>query len=327
MNTRLMEHDRDEAAAFIARMDGDNWTDIDEAALQAWFDENPVRRGLLLRMQAEWMTLDTGPAPAERSTPQTQANDDEDNAPQSWLSRRWNRRGLMAGAAASAAALYLTFGVAAAPSNYETRVGEIRRLPLADGSVMTMNSGSQLTVNLEKEARRVELARGEAWFEVAKDTTRPFLVAAGDIQVRAIGTAFSVRRRETGVEVLVTEGVVEMTSRLGNGLRLTLRAGERAMLSANALMDYKTDQASGVDRALAWRSGMIDLDGTTLSGAAAEFNRYNRRQIVIADTTIASEQFDGLFRVNDPEGFSEAVKASLDVSVDMSDPYTIRIHR
>lgn len=327
MSTRLAEHDRDQAAAFIARMDGDNWSDGDEAELQAWFDENPLRRGLLLRMQAEWVALDAAHAQPEPSALPRQANDDGDEEQESLLSRRWSRRGLMVGTAASAAALYLAVGIARAPADYETRVGEIRRLPLADGSVMTMNSGSQLTVNLEKETRRVELARGEAWFEVAKDATRPFVVAAGDIQVRAIGTAFSVRRRETGVEVLVTEGVVETTSRLGNGLRLTLRAGERAVLSANALMDYKTDQASGVDRALAWRSGMIDLDGTTLSGAAAEFNRYNRRQIVIADTAIASEQFDGLFRVNDPEGFSEAVKASLDVSVDMSDPYTIRIHR
>lgn len=327
MNMRLAEHDRDQAAAFIARMDGDHWSDGDEAELQAWFDENPLRRGLLLRMQAEWVAMDTAQAQAEPSTPPRQANDDsDDEAQESLLSRRWSRRGLMVGTAASAA-LYLAVGIARAPADYETRVGEIRRLPLADGSVMTMNSGSQLTVNLEKETRRVELARGEAWFEVAKDATRPFVVAAGDIQVRAIGTAFSVRRRETGVEVLVTEGVVETTSRLGNGLRLTLRAGERAMLSASALVDYETGQATGVDRALAWRSGMIDLNGTSLSSAAAEFNRYNRRQIVIADTAIASEQFDGLFRVNDPEAFAEAVKASLGVSVDTSDPYTIRIHQ
>ncbi|MFD2137089.1 hypothetical protein ACFSLT_21640 [Novosphingobium resinovorum] len=108
-------------------------------------------------------------------------------------------------------------------------------------------------------------------------------------------------------------------------LRMKLEAGDRAMLSAHAVIDYETGISSSVDRALAWRGGMIDLNGRTLYDAADEFNRYNQRQIIIADPRVAREEFDGLFRVNDPEGFAEAVKASLRVSLDTSNPNLIRI--
>ncbi|MFX8562013.1 FecR domain-containing protein, partial [Acinetobacter baumannii] len=79
---------------------------------------------------------------------------------------------------------------------YATKVGEIRRVPLVDGSVMTINSGTELQVRIAKRAREVELAQGEACFEVAKDAHRPFVVAAGKVRAKAIGTAFSVRMRD-----------------------------------------------------------------------------------------------------------------------------------
>ncbi|MEP9357525.1 FecR domain-containing protein [Sphingomonas sp. KR3-1] len=307
---------RDAAAQFVARMDSGNWTDADEALLQAWLAEDPMRQGLLLQMQAQWLAL--APTAAEADLP---FEEDAEEA-----SLRWARRGVLGGlVAASAAAAFVGLRWSGAPAEYATRLGEIRRLPLSDGSVMTINSGSNLTVAMAKQARQVELTQGEAWFEVAKDAHRPFVVAAGNVRVRAVGTAFSVRRRETGVEVQVTEGVVETWSDGDQSLHMRLVAGDRAMISAHAVVDYETGISSSVDRALAWRSGMIDLNGRTLAAAAEEFNRYNPRQIIIADPRIAREEFDGLFRINDPEGFAEAVKASLGVSVDLSEPGLIRI--
>jgi transmembrane sensor len=90
---------------------------------------------------------------------------------------------------------------------------------------MTINSASELTVRMAKGSREIEIAQGEAWFDVAKDASRPFIVTAGKVRARAVGTAFSVRRRETGVEVLVTEGVVESWSEEDVSLRLKLEAG------------------------------------------------------------------------------------------------------
>ncbi|MEL0254280.1 MAG: FecR domain-containing protein [Novosphingobium sp.] len=311
--------DEDFIAQQIARMDSGVWTAADEARLQTWLDEVPTRRGLLLRMEAEWVALDPADV-AEASI------EEEPAAPTADRSfSRWTRRGLMGAAAASVVGAYLAFRIGDSAANFETRVGEIRRLPLADGSVMTMNSASQIKVDLAQDVRQIALLKGEAWFEVAKDAKRPFIVQVGDVQVRAVGTAFSVRTRGTAVEVLVTEGVVETSAKHDTNLKLTLKGGDRAIVGASALVDFETGQSTNVDRALAWRSGMIDLNGTPLSSAAEEFNRYNQRQIVIGDPAIAAEQFDGLFRVNDPDGFAEAVKASLGVHINTAEPGIIRI--
>lgn len=317
MTTSRTQEARDIAAQFIARMDAGDWNDADEARLRAWLAEDPQRQGLLLQMQAHWLALTPVVAEAEPAT--------EDDSEETVSSPNWARRGVLAGLAASAAAIFTVVRLSNSPAEYATRLGEIRRLPLSDGSVMTINSGSNLSVAMAKQARRVELTQGEAWFEVAKDAQRPFIVAAGNIRVQAVGTAFAVRRRETGVEVQVTEGMVETWSDGDRSLRMRLAAGDRAMISAHAVVDYETGISSSLDRALAWRSGMIDLNGRTLADAAEEFNRYNQRQIIIADPHIAREELDGLFRINDPDGFAQAVKASLSVSVDTSDPDLIRI--
>ncbi|MBB3957351.1 FecR family protein [Novosphingobium sediminicola] len=307
--TPATEHDRDMAARFVARMDGENWGEADEAELQLWLDGGAGRDGLLLQVHAAWVA----------ATPVAQ----EEEAPMA--PAFWRRRGFLGAMAASVAAVVEAGRWLDTRSSFATRVGEIRRVPLADGSVMTINSGSELTVRMAKGSREIEIAQGEAWFDVAKDAARPFTVAAGKVRARAVGTAFSVRRRETGVEVLVTEGVVESWSEEDESLRLRLVAGERALLSDTAVVHHESDRASAVDRSLAWRSGMIDLNGTSLSEAADEFNRYNQRQIIIADSAVADEQFDGLFRINDPQGFAEAVKASLNVGIDESDPRVIRL--
>jgi transmembrane sensor len=318
MVTPNREAESKTAAHFVARMDADSWSAADEGELQAWLAGNPMRHGLLLEMQAEWFAL----TPAAIEEP-LYLEPEEEAEPEA--APRWGRRSILAGLAASAAAVFFAARWRDGASEYATRLGEIRRLPLADGSVMTMNSGSNLSVAMAKEARQIELTQGEAWFEVAKDPRRPFVVAAGNVRVRAVGTAFSVRRRETGVEVQVTEGVVETWSEGDSSLRMRLAAGDRAMISAHAVVDYETGISSSVDRSLAWRSGMIDLNGLTLAQAAEEFNRYNQRQIIIADPHIAREELDGLFRINDPDGFAASVKVTMGVSVDTSDPGLIRI--
>ncbi|MGN7999226.1 FecR family protein [Sphingomonas sp. 22176] len=314
--SRLSE---DEAAAlWVARMDADTWGEADEAALQRWLAEDPRRHGLLLRAQALWQVPHIEPHAAAV----------EDEAPVDAGTRGWRRRGVLGGLlAASAAGIVGALLLPGRGVGYVTKLGEIRRVPLVDGSVMTINSGTELQVRIAKRAREVELAQGEAWFEVAEDAARPFVVAAGKVRAKAIGTAFSVRKRDNGVEVLVTEGVVETWSDGEEAQRVRLSAGQCALINDHAIVHYETDKPSAVDRALAWRSGMIDLDGTTLADAADEFNRYNDRQIVIADPDAAGERFDGLFRINDPEGFAEAVRNALDLSVNTSDPRFIRIQR
>ncbi|MCW1986742.1 MULTISPECIES: FecR domain-containing protein [unclassified Novosphingobium] len=319
--------DRDAAATWVARMDDPaTWSAADEAALQAWLAADPRRHGLLLQVQAAWELPGAVTPPA---APEAVDSAPGDDAIEPANDRgAWARRGVLGGlVAAGIAGAAATRLVLANGAQYVTRLGEIRRVPLDDGSVMTINSDTALKVNLGQHAREVELDQGEAWFEVAKDAKRPFVVASGPVRAQAIGTAFSVRKREEGVEILVTEGVVETWSAADATQRLRVVAGERAMVNARALVHYQASETAPVDRALAWRNGMIDLNGTTLREAADEFNRYNQRQIVIADPEVAAEQFDGLFRIGDPDGFAQTLKATLAVKIDVSDPRTIRIER
>lgn len=301
----------EEAAGWVARMDRGDWGEADEDALERWMRGDPRREGALLQAQAAWISAEAALAPAPAETgPET---------------RRWSRRALLAGGggaiAASAAGL---FALLDKPVRYDTALGEIRRLPLPDGSAVAINTQSRLDVAIGDAARRVAIARGEAWFQVAKDPARPFLVEAGSVRVRAVGTAFSVRRRAGGVDIIVTEGVVEAWVDGAKAAARRISAGFGGFVRDGSPIVDVTG-GSAVDRPLAWRDGKIDLVASTLDGAAAEFNRYNSRRLVIADADIASLQVDGIFRTNDPEGFAIAVHGLLGVAVDMSDPREIRL--
>lgn len=302
------ETEHDQAARWVARMDAPGWRAEDEAALNEWLDGAPSRRGLLLQMQAAWLALDP-PSVADR-------RHEERSPPRT---RRW-LLGTFGTAAAAAVAGTLW---ANAPAYYDTRVGEIRRVALADGSVVAINTASALEVRLGKQSRRIELDRGEAWFQVAKNPARPFVVTAGNANVMAVGTAFSVRRREQGAEILVTEGVVKAWG--AGGTPVSLRAGERAFIATDASVRKHVNTVSTIDQALAWRSGRIDLIGETLEYAIGEFNRYNTRKLVLVDPALGREQLDGVFRIEDVEGFARAVARALGVRIDVSHADEIRI--
>jgi transmembrane sensor len=305
--------DADQAAAWVARMDRDDWTSQDEVELQEWLARGPARAGALLQAQAAWMTLDPS------------GNADSAAIEKRRRTPSLTRRAFVGCGAVAAIAvggwLWPARGV-----RYATELGEIRRIPLADGSIAALNTASEMEVRLAGRNREVRLTRGEAWFQVAKDPDRPFVVEAGDINVRAVGTAFSVRRREKDVEVLVTEGVVEawLHERGVVGVRLT--AGERILVSDGAIK-HQPDVPSGIDRALAWRNGQIDLSGNTLASAIEEFNRYNRRRLILVDASIGGEEIDGVFRTHDPEGFAVAIQRGLNIPMDFRDPTMIRIGR
>jgi len=133
--------------------------------------------------------------------------------------------------------------------------------------------------------------------------------------VEAVGTAFSVRTRDSGADVLVTEGVVSTWVEGAEGHKVRIAAGERGFIAQDDAIERRTSTEGELERALAWRSGKIDLAGEPLREAVAEFNRYNDIQIVIADPAVAGMQFYGIFRTNDPEGFAKAVNQTLNVRV------------
>src|SRR3546814_6338531 len=132
---------------------------------------------------------------------------------------------------------------------------------------------------MKPKVRQIALKSGEAWFQVAKDRARPFVVEIGDVRVRAVGTAFSVRREANGVDVQVTEGVVEVW-RVGDEANIRrVSAGKRAFVAPDKAVVSVAAATEAIDRALAWRTGQLVFDGDTVAEAVAEFNRYNVRKI------------------------------------------------
>jgi transmembrane sensor len=200
---------------------------------------------------------------------------------------------------------------------FETEVGGNRRAVLADRSQLLLNTDSRLRVRLANARRDSELIRGEAYFSVAHEKLRPFYVKAGRTLVCAMGTAFSVRIHDDhSVEVLVAEGRVAMgTTEPGSGSGAPVLAdsaphaasNESVAASANSLV-IRQHPAGYVARKLAWTIGNISFDGETLTEAVGEFNRYNRRHLVIADPAIASMKVGGSFEANDPESFAATLE-------------------
>ncbi len=296
----------DEAAyAWIAKLDREGTSPELEAELQFWLAADERHRGAFLRAEAIWQKLDRA----------SQAPILGLAAPRSAMTRRLFFAG--SGALAAACAAFV-WHLSDNESVLETSVGEVRRVTLADGSTMVLNTASHVGISMDREVRRIQLADGEAWFQVEKNPDWPFVVEAGRVHVKAVGTAFSVRRLDNGADISVTEGVVEAWVSGADGAKVRIAAGQSASvvegqsLRANATGEVK------IARRLAWRSGEIDLNGETLGEAVAEFNRYNKRKLWVSGAQLQSRRVYGLFRTNDPEGFAKAAAVALGTTVEVA---------
>jgi len=212
-------------------------------------------------------------------------------------------------------------------ADYSTRRGERLEVTLPDGTAVTLNTDTDLDVVFDGQYRRVEMLRGQAFFTVAKDPLRPFVVSAGDKQIVAIGTAFDVRVEKQRVEVLLVEGhvVVENVTPSGAAANLAdasnatiqLYPGERLVA---ADMEVVHTPAPNPERELKWRDGLIEFDNTTLANAVEEFNRYSEQTIRIEDPNLAELLISGIFRTNSQRNFLEALTSLHPVAVEYRGP-------
>jgi transmembrane sensor len=200
------------------------------------------------------------------------------------------------------------------PQTIRTELGQVAEVPLADSSVIVVNTKSRLEVMETANTRSVRLDEGEAWFKVAKDPDRPFLVESGEVRVQALGTSFAVRRREHGTDVQVTEGVVEVWSSRNAADRTRIMAGARTFVHNDSGARKLVQDASDVERSLSWRSGWLTFQGSTLEDAVEEFNRYNVTKLEIAPA-LADEKIVGRFRSSRPDSFAHVVSLTFDARV------------
>jgi len=191
-------------------------------------------------------------------------------------------------------------------ASYRTAIGGLQDVPLPDGSVITLSSDSRILVTLSRHERHIDLEQGEAFFKVAKDPGRPFVVSAGDRRAIAVGTRYDVRRDAADLRVIVTQGVVRLESDNGPGGRRrpsTLLPAGSIALASDAGVVVNSGSVQQAEEFLSWRSGFLSFHDTPLASAAAEFNRYNVRKIVIGDASIGTLRVGGNFRWSNAETF------------------------
>ncbi|MBL8268321.1 FecR family protein [Steroidobacter sp.] len=219
--------------------------------------------------------------------------------------------------------LYVQRGV------YVTDIGEQRSITLDDGSSVELNARSRLKVRFTERERSVELVAGQALFHVAKDRTRAFVVTSGATQVRAVGTQFDVYRKRSGTIVTVVEGRVAVAGALlpvsssstnsssKRPAEVLLQAGEQLVVSTTPstnAADPPTPRPANVAVATAWTEKKLMFDGVPLREVIEEFNRYNRRQLVIHDPSISEFRLSGVFASTDSARLLDVLRRRFDVT-------------
>jgi transmembrane sensor len=217
----------------------------------------------------------------------------------------------------------------ASPSNgslgYATRIGEQRTEVLADGSIVKLNTATRIRVTFGAHERRIEVAAGEAHFEVQKDPARPFLVLAAGRQIRAVGTAFNVRLARDGVRVIVTEGQVEVSRAGPAGATDTpaerqataVAAGEQLVAGDPRTAPWVVQSLAPealADR-LAWQRGMLVFDGERLEDALAEVARYGDVRFAIPDARLRGMRIGGVYKSGDVDGLLRSLERNFDLVV------------
>lgn len=283
-----------------------------------WLQESPRHAEVFADLDRVWGDLDRTAA----LRPAAGATAPDLLAPRARIRNRRRRLAWASLAVAAGLAVgWVGWGTWQSRPTAETAVGAFQKLDLPDGSVVQLNTDSAIKVRYSEQERRVELLRGEAHFDVAKNPARPFIVAADRVAVRAVGTAFNVRLLSDAVDVLVTEGKVQVNDAKqgvsllpaapgGSGIPLLMeRERVRVALAPSAVgsapppATIAAVPAAGIHRALAWQERRLEFDDTPLPEVVAEFNRYNRTQLVLADPLLARRRFSGNFRADGYEVF------------------------
>lgn len=314
MSAVNQEIDR-QAAAWAVKRDLQKLSAEEQAAFDAWLAADIRHFGAYGRAEAVLSRLDrvrsesfdtlrvVRPAPAPL-----------------WGRRRVLMTGSMAAGLAAVAITGATLWQGAQAQVYATGLGQVREIPLADGSLVVLNTNSKVSVRFTRERREIHLLQGEALFDVAKNKNRPFVVTVGDMQVRAVGTAFTVSMLpQRPIQVLVKEGVVEL-NRSGptKSPPVRVKAYTQALAPNDAPIVAAGVPQSKLDRTLAWQYGRIAFDNETLQDAVSEFARYSDVHIVV-DPAVAHRTVTGLFVSNDPIGFAKAAAAVLKLQVEVNE--------
>lgn len=339
----------EEAAGWLIRLDCDQRPSAEEKAeLGAWLGRSTVHRESIIELARLWdrMNVLTELAVPLGEVPKAKRHG-------GMTGRRWAVASFAVAVTLVASVAWLArdvwWGNPMADTNglYATAVGQQQETVLADGSVVQLNTNSQVAVNYSDTVRDVRLLQGEAYFTVTDNADVPFRVQAGDSLVEAVGTAFAVQLSEHGVDVTVAEGsvrlsranvaspslngsaaAIESTATTIPDRRLdlgTLEVGQRGVIG---LTDSEPTAALSVDvvdlgQQLAWREGVLMFSGEPLDKAVREISRYTTLRIDIADPAIQQMPVGGRFPIGEIDTMLHALE--LNFGLDISRPTPDRV--
>lgn len=305
------EDSRLEAAAeWVVRLQAEDLAEADALAFDAWLEASPANARAYDQALSVWTAYGRDAAPVAEALSQRRAKP---------VHRRqlWFGAGAVA-AAAAGALVFLPQLQSPTTEVYATGVGQHRTVTLADGSTLSMNAATRLSVTLRRDRRDVRLDQGEVIFDVAHDARRPFEIAAGDRTVRVVGTQFDVRRHDGELSVTVARGAVEVRPTEGV-------AGRAYRLRPDQRLDHR-EGAAGVQVAavdaqevLAWRSGRLVYREQPLGEVVADLNRQFPTPIRIEDRALAATPISGVLVLDDQDAVIRRLALLVPISAVRSD--------
>jgi transmembrane sensor len=306
MNGKASGEIETRASHWLERRDRDDWCATDQAALDAWLEQDPAHELAYWRLDAAWGRTDRLAA-LRNVKPET-------NAPRA----RLPLAAKIAAALIVTAALggtYIGFSPRASDRTFSTALGKRETVSFADGSQIELNTNTVLRTRMTTAQRTIWLEKGEAFFHVRHDAAHPFVVIAGDHRVTDLGTEFSVRRTSGELKIAVLEGRVRLGSDETPDQQRVLTSGQVAAATGNSIVVTRRPLQSLANE-MSWRRGVLVFDETALGEAAAELNRYNREQLVISDPSIARLVIAGTLPTDDTEGFARLAQTVLGLHVE-----------
>lgn len=328
---------KDTAAKWIARRGGEDWSAADESELNQWLNASTGNLIAYTRVEAAWREADRlkvlgagfppGYVPdledfraspffkhVAKDSAVMPARQFRDEIPTLAPRKHW---AIAASILILFAGSFLAWMFWPGGAAYSTPVGVTAAVPLSDGSKITLNTNSEIHVTVNDQARKVELERGEAFFEVVPDPLRPFIVSAGNKQILVLGTKFLVKRDRNDVRVVVTEGKVTVSPASASS------SADSVLLTAGAIVEAKGKKLvvrerslSEAEELLSWRSGYVIFHETSLIDAVTEFNRYNTRKFIIEDPAVAAISISGNFRSTNVDSFVRILEDGFPIAVE-----------
>lgn len=297
MATDIDDEIAEAAAGWVARLQSSDATELDRQQFRQWLDADERHATAYEEMSALWGDLKDVRLPPRRGVV-------------SRLATAGNIVGLCL-VGMLAFTLHEMGFIDRWRSDYYTAVGEIRTVMLEDGSRVDLNTDTAIAIAYSGPERRIRLLRGEAFFDVAKNPQRPFVVQSGAVSATALGTRYSVGM-ETDFhpdQVVVEEGRVAVETGQASAIA---EAGD--MVSVEKDGTLKTQRADS-QAETAWRDGKLVFSGRPLGEVLAMLSRYRHGRIVVMDDLAAGRTVSGVFDISDIDQALDVLEKNLPVTV------------